>query len=144
MCDPLSATASVLAVVGSAAQTCELLYQVFSSFSEAPEDLRHHMAALEALQATFRTIITLETALPFDLPTSPVFKDRLQECMLDLQYMERLVKPLYLQSKGDRVRRTWTRIRWSSPNQRHRMTKLLARINSYHTTFSLDLLLLNM
>ena len=144
MGDPLSATASVLALVSFAAQSCDYLCQVFTSFSEAPEDLRHHIAALEALRATLKDISTLETALPDEVPISPVFKNRLQELMLDLQSTERLVRPLYQQLRESRLCRTWTRIRWASPNQRHRMKKLLARIDSYHTTFSLDLLLIDM
>ena len=144
MCDPLSITASVLTVVACAAQSCDGLCRFLRSISEVSEDIQHHIAALQALQSTFAGIAALERDIPIRAFIKPAFKVRLNECMLDLQEMEKLVKSFHIQLEEGRVRRMWTRVRWSSLSHNHKLQKYLSRIESYHTTFSLDLLLLNM
>lgn len=144
MCDPLSITASVLAVVGFAAQSCGCLCHFLRSISEVSEDVQHHVATLQALQETFAGIAALEKDVPICTLIQPAFKARLEECMIDLQDMERFIKPFHMQLKEGRGRRMWTRFRWFSTSQQHRLQRYFARIEIYHTNFSLDLLLLNM
>ena len=143
MCDPLSVTASALAVLTFAAQSCECVCKLLGSFSSAPKDLQHHIASLRALQSTFAGIAELEQSLPDGALITPEFKSRLQHCILDLQAMERLATPLCAQLEEGKARRAWARIRWSSADQRQKMKRHLSRIESYHRTFSLDLLLLS-
>lgn len=144
MCDPLSVTASVLAVAGFAAKSCECLYTSLRLFSEAPHDLQHHVTALQALHSTFSGIVALENHAPNAALISPELKARLHACMLDLQTMEKLAMAFHAQLEEGRVRRTWAKVRWSSADQRQTLKSHLRRIESYHRSFSLDLLLLNM
>lgn len=144
MADPLSGTASILAVVNFASQTCSCLYDLIRSYSEASEDLRHYAVTLQALQSSFIGISALESDL-FD-PTffTEEFKYKMQECMLDLQALEKLIKPARTKCEEDSVGRVWARLRWVSLHQKSKLRRLLERIERHRTTFALDLLLLNM
>ena len=144
MCDPLSVAASVVAVAGFAVKSCECLYKTLRLFSEAPDDLQHHVTNIQALQSTFAGIVALESDAPNAALITPELKARLQACMLDLQAMERLAKSFHAQLEEGRARRTWAKMRWSSTHQRQTLKRHLSRIESYHMSFSLDLLLLNM
>lgn len=144
MCDPLSVAASVLAVAGFAAKSCECLYTTLRLFSEAPEDLQHHITGVQALQSTFAGIVALEKDAPNAALFTQEFKFRLQACIADLEAMEKRAKSFHAQLEEGRARRTWAKIRWSSADQRQRLKSHLSRIKSYHMSFSLDLLLLDM
>ena len=144
MCDPLSVIASALTVIEVAANSCEYLHKALKRFSDAPKDIQHHITTVQALQSTFASLSALEIDLANDQIVTPDFKARLQACMLDLQALERLVKSFNAQLEEGKVRRTWAKLRWSSVDQRQTLRSHLSRIESYHTTFSLDLLLLNM
>jgi Fungal N-terminal domain of STAND proteins len=144
MCEPLSIAASVLAVAGFAANSCECLYKTLRLLSEAPKDLQHHLTAVQALRSTFAGIAALEKEVPVAELITPEIKARLHACMLDLQAIERLAKSFHAQLEEGRVRRTWAKMRWSSLDQRRTLKSHLSRIESYHMNFSLDLLLINM
>lgn len=144
MGDPLSGTASILAVLDVAAHSCGYLYTLVRSYSEASDDLRHYAITLQALQSSFRGISLLENE-DFD-PTffTPEFQTRMQDCILDLQALERLIKPTQTKCEAEGVtKRVWARIRWASVDQKARLKRCLDRIERHRTTFSLDLLLLN-
>ncbi|KAL8827856.1 MAG: hypothetical protein Q9191_002937 [Dirinaria sp. TL-2023a] len=145
MGDPLSIVTGVLAVAGAAATTCEGLYKILRRSLVAPKDLEHHLSAVQALQSTLTAIAALEGN---DAPTTtiitPQFKTCMQSCMLDLQAMERLLKSFQIQIDEGRARRTWAKMRWSSVDYQQKLKSYLNRIESYHRTFSLDLLLFNM
>lgn len=111
MFDPLSVTASILAVAGLTATSCEFLYQTLARFSDAPKGLQHHLAAIQALQSTFAGIANLENDAPSAALRTPEFNARLHACMLDLRAMERLVGSSHAQLKEGKTRRTWARIR---------------------------------
>lgn len=144
MCDPLSIVASVLTVAGVAANSCECLHKTLTRYSKAPRDLQHHIYAIEGLQSTFAGIAALEKTASVAAIMKPEFKGRLQACILDLQTMERLAKSLYAQLEAGRARRVLARIQWSSVGHQQTLKSHLNRIETYHTTFSLELLLLNM
>ena len=144
MCEPFSVIVSALTIAEAGAKSCEVLHKTLRRFSDAPRDIQHHIAVLRALQSTFAGISALEKDGANIALITPEFKARLEACMLDLQSMERLAKPFDVQLEEGRLRRTWAKIRWSSLDQRQTFKGHLSRIESYHTTFSLDLLLLNM
>lgn len=145
MCDPLSVTSSVLAVVGFAAKSCECLCQTLRRYSEAPEDLQRHLTAVQALKSTFDDIARLNKDAPVGIPLTLEFTDRLRACILDLQAIEELAQSFHAQLKQTKAhRRIWARLRLSLLDQKHILKSHLSRIESYHRTFLLDLLVLNM
>ena len=141
--DPLSAIASVLAVAGLATTSCEFLCKALRLFSEAEEDLHHHITAVQALQSILAGIAALEEDTPNAGMITPEFNARLRACLSDLQGMEKLAKSFYAQIEEGRARRAWAKLRWSSAAQRHKLKRHLRRIDSYHMSLSTDLLLLN-
>ena len=78
MCDPLSITASVLAVVGFAAKSCDCLCHFLRSISEVLEDVQHHIATLQALQETFAGIAALKKDIGARTLIKSDFKARLK------------------------------------------------------------------
>ena len=144
MGDPLSSTASILALVNLAAQSSGCLYNFFRSFSEASEDLRHHANTLQALQSSFIAISALWDEISDPTIFVPGFQARMQECLLDLQALERLIKSTRIRCEGDGIERIWARLRWASVDQKAKLKRYLEKIETHRDTFSLDLMLVNM
>lgn len=143
MGEPLSGAASILAVLNLAAQSCGCLYDFFRSFLDASEDLRHYAVTLQALQSAFTRISALETEFSDPHLSTPDFHFRMQECMLDLQALEALIKPAQNRYDRDSARKIWARMRWASVDQKAKLRRRLEKIDRHRTTFQLDLLLLN-
>ena len=143
MADPLSATGIVIAVIGLAAQSCEALCNFFRSFHEAAEDLRHHIATLQALKSTFTRISDLEADYKSHGWVRQALSSRLPECLLDLKTMEDFVGPLYDAMQNGKARRAWTKTKWAGAYQKQKIERFMARVESYYMTFSLDLLLIS-
>ena len=143
MADPLSATASAIAVIGLAVQSCEVLCRLFRSLHEASEDLKHHVATLQALKCTFTRISDLDKDLIDQSWVRQALSSRLRECFLELKGMEDLVRPLHDDLQNGRLRRVWTTTKWVGCHQKQRIEKFMMRIESYYMTFSLDLMLIN-
>lgn len=143
MCDPLSVTGSVIAVVTVAVESCDTLCTFFRSFCDTAEYLKHYISKLEALKAVFADIAELDKATSGHLTLDQGLKSQLEECGLHLQEIEKTVMPSYKKlqmSKGDRL---WTKMKWSTAIQRQKIEKLMIRIESHCQTFVLTLLLLN-
>jgi len=144
MADPLSVTASILAVAGFAATSCKTIFQTISQFSAARTELQHHLVTLCDLQSTFANIASLQQDVVLEPLLTPEFGSRLHACMRDLQVMEDLAKSIHAQLQENKMRRAWSRMRLSIGDQQQTMKTHLGRIESYHRAFSLDLLLLSM
>ena len=143
MADPLSVAGSAVAIFGLAVQSCEVLCSFLRSFHEATEDLKHHIATLQALGTTFTSVSYLEQDFPDNDLITQGIRIRSQECLLTLKAIEDLVKPLHDDLQRSRARRAWTKTKWAGANQKQKIERLMARIESYHRIFSLDLLLIN-
>ncbi|KAL9034952.1 MAG: hypothetical protein Q9214_006810 [Letrouitia sp. 1 TL-2023] len=143
MGDPLSTTASILAVANLAAHSCGLLYETFQSFSKAPEDIRRNISALQSLKSIFAGIVALENDIPDPALITPDFESRLEECMLDLQAMEIFIAPFQTRCEDGKIRKTLARLRWASIDQKSKLRKHLERIEYYQRLFSLELQLLH-
>ena len=143
MCDPLSVTGSVIAIVTVAVESCDSLCTFFRSFCDTAEYLKHYISTLEALKAVFANIAELDKETSRHLTFDQGLKSQLEECGLHLQAIEKTVMPSYKRlqmSKGDRL---WTKMKWATAFQRQRIEKLMIRIESHCQTFVLTLLLLN-
>lgn len=145
MGDPLSCTASILAVLELAAHSCGYLYNLVRSFSETSDDLRHYAITLQALQSSFTDISLLESEDLDPAFFTPEFQVRMEDCIHDLQALERLIGPTMTKCEaGGVTKRFWARLRWASVDQKAKLKRCLERIERHRTTISLDLLLLNM
>ncbi len=143
MGDPLSVAVSVLSVTEIAASCCGYIYKTLRLFSDAPEEIVHQITTIQALHSTFTGLLALETGILDATLFTLQFKAQLEACANELQTMERVIKSFQTNIDKGRARRTWAKIRWSSPDQRETVKKYLRRMESYHRAFSLELLLLN-
>ncbi|KAL8729272.1 MAG: hypothetical protein Q9181_005063 [Wetmoreana brouardii] len=109
----------------------------------AAEDIKHHITTLQALKSTFARISDLEKDYTSHDWVRQPLSSRLQGCLLDLQAMERFVKPLHNELQNGKSRRTWTKTKWAAASQRQKIERFMARIESYYLTFSMDLILVN-
>ena len=143
MADPLSATGSAIAVIGLAVQTCEVLCSFFRSLHDASEDLKHHVATLQALKYTFTGISDLYKDLIDQSWVRKALSSRLRDCFFEMKEMENFVRPLHDGLESGRTRRVWTTTKWVGCQQKQRIERFMTRIESYYMTFSLDLILIN-
>ncbi len=143
MCDPLSVTGSVIAVVTVAAQSCDSLCTFFRSYLDADGYLKHYISTLEGLKAVFASIADLDKDNSRHLAFDQGLKGRLEECRLHLQAIEKTVMPSYNRLHISKVDKLWTKMKWSTAYQRQKIDRYMIRIESHCKTFVLTLLLLN-
>lgn len=140
--DPLSSTASTIAIIGFAGRTCQYLYEFLNTVSHAPKEIQQHASMLKALSSTLAAIENLSQHLPADVALSSEFCVQLSECMTDFRVAEDKMKKLNERLDKGHMRRTWARVRWFTSDQYLR--SFFARMQVYHANFSLYLLTLNM
>lgn len=141
--DPLSVTASVLAVATFAVKSCEGIYETLSRIAEAPKELEQHLTAVQNLRATLEDIAKLQDeGLPDGILT-PTLVGRLRACMLDLKTIDELARSFHDTLKEGKRSRALARVRLSLGDQKRALKNHLGRIEAHHRTLSLDLLLLN-
>jgi hypothetical protein len=143
MADPLSVTASVIAVAGLAVKSCQGLFRLVNQFENGPRQLGHHLHSLRILKSIFATIEALEpSAVPAELLTRD-FRSRLQDCIRDLKEFEKFAGSLQRQFEAGQGRRVWSRAKWALGDRRQTLESHLERIQMHVQIFSLDLSLFN-
>ena len=143
MGDPLSAVGSVIAICGLALQSCEVSYKFLRSFQEANEDVEHYIVTIEALKSTLTNMFDLEKELASDELVALDFKGRLKGCLVNLKAMEEVIKPSHSGLQRSGAKRTWNQVRWAGTYQKQRIERHMSRIESYHMSFTHDLILIN-
>lgn len=144
MGDPLSVVASVLTVAGVAVTACECLHKKIRRIAEAPKEIEHHLAAVQALHSVFTGISTIARDIPDFIEAVPGIQVRIHACIHDLEKAEAFFDACNKRLEHGKARRAWGKIRWSSTDDQQTLKSHISRIESYYMTFSLDLLLLNM
>jgi hypothetical protein len=146
MADPLSITANIVAVLGFSIQSCNYLVDFFKRIADAPAEVEHNIIWLEALHSTFSELHALgkdanlhDTQI--ELPSG--FNARLEDCKADLLEMESRVRRVGHNLKGGRIQQTWTKVRYSFTAEQW-LTKFSRRLQTYQTTFTLDLMMIQM
>ncbi|KAI9769608.1 MAG: hypothetical protein M1839_003610 [Geoglossum umbratile] len=140
MAYPLSTTANILATIGFTAGLSRLLYGFFSSVRDAPSEIRRLAAELEALSTTFAGIEALDRELPARNAFSRDFLGRLRNCMADFEELEKRVRKSEKRLGQNPVTKIWARVQW--PYRELVMAQFTKRVQSYHVTFSLALMTL--
>ena len=142
MADPLSLTASTIAVIGIACQSSKLLLDFFRTVSDAPTEIQHHIASLHALSSTFMGIQALGQQMPPEYTWSPEFEGRLKNCVADFQGMLLKMEKLCGHLEKGRIHKTWARLKWSFKDQY--LENAFTKVQTYYITFSLELLTMHM
>ena len=71
--DPLSASASVLTVLGAAAGTCKVLYDFIIEFKDAPEEIKWQNRKLRRLEENITCLLKVCDKLPKELQLATHF-----------------------------------------------------------------------
>ncbi len=152
MAEPLSTTASVIAVVGFAAQTSQIMFKFFHGVASMPAKVHESLLALKSLHVTMTHLQQCGTKLDpkYKFPTH--FCHRLSECLNDLKTFEAKIGKIDANfgKKGSRkrdwdgkTRRSWERVRWLLVGEQE-TGKFLENVKVYQNGFFLELLILLM
>jgi hypothetical protein len=146
MADPLSVTANIVAVLGFSIQSCNYLVDFFKRVADAPAEVEHNVVWLQALHSTFSELHALSQDARFrdaHVELTSGFNARLEDCKADLAEMKSRVRRVGQDLKADRIRQTWTKVRYSFTAEQW-LTKFSRRLQTYQTTFTLDLMMIQM
>lgn len=139
--DPLSVTANAIAVVGITCKTCRSLYHFFRGLAEVSDDVRRICKTLQSLESVLSSIQLLHADAEIERYITREFKVCLEECMLDIRSVEARVRKADMLLQKGRLHRSWAQLKWSSTAD-HWLDKFFARVQTYHTVFSLELITL--
>lgn len=146
MAEPLSITASTIAVVGLAAECSKLMLSFFHGVKHVPAKVHDALIALRSLHVTLTSLQEIGTKLDPKYKFSTHFCHRLDECLKELKVFE--VKIDKIDAKFDKgqigkrnveTRRTWGKIRWLLDGQQE-TKRFLERVKIYQNEFFLELL----
>ena len=122
MGDPLSSLASVITVVGCAAESIQFLLTFFHQFHGAPARIGRWLEMLESLHFTLTSLQECSTSLDPRYRFPPHFCRRLVDCLNQLQACVDEIRTTNVQfvreSPGakrkwdSKAKRSWERIRW--------------------------------
>lgn len=146
MADPFSITANIVAVLGFSIQSCNYLVNFFKRIADAPAEVEHNVVWLKALHSTFSQLHTLgkDASLhdtQVELPSG--FNTRLEDCKADLLEVESRVRRISQNLKAGRIQQTWTKVKFSFTAEQW-LAKFSRRLQTYQTTFTLDLMMIQM
>lgn len=136
--DPLSGTASTIAIVGLLSQSCRFLFTIFRDISDAPTELEYYTTALRALEVGLGRIQALHTVNASTFQLTPEFSSHAAQCMADFRSIEARLTQAKLKFDKGRGVRMWAMMKWSLSAE-HWLGKFLARVQIFHTIVSLEL-----
>ncbi|KAL8714062.1 MAG: hypothetical protein Q9225_006637 [Loekoesia sp. 1 TL-2023] len=148
MVEPLSATASIIAVVGFAAESSKLMFKVFQGVVHRPANIHDASLALKSLYVTLTNLQQRSTKLDPKYEFPAHFCQRLNDCLKDLKTFEAKIGKVdaILGKEGTRkrdwdgkTRRSWERIRWLLVGEQE-TRRFLEKVKLYQNEFSLELL----
>ena len=148
MTEPLSSTASVLAVAVCVTQSAKFLFKFFHDVGRIPDNVRQLLTALNSLHATLTALQQCGTSTNPNLRFSPRFCQRLSDCLTQLTLWSTKVAKIdtALNEQGAshhkwerKTRRSWHKIKWLIAGEQD-VNRFLEIIRLYHAEFSIELL----
>jgi hypothetical protein len=82
--DPVSATASILTLLGAAGGSCKFLFNFLHDLSDAPHDIQVQNKKLGCLYETLTALSQMYAQLPADFQSHPHLQGKLLEFAQDL------------------------------------------------------------
>ncbi|KAL8894464.1 MAG: hypothetical protein Q9192_004300 [Flavoplaca navasiana] len=121
MAEPLSASASIIAVVGFAAESSKLIFSFFQGITHSPATIHDSALALSSLYVTLTNVQQSGTKLGPSYKFPAHFCGRINDCLKDLKTFEAKIDKIdaVFSNRGIRkhdwdtkTRRSWERVRW--------------------------------
>ena len=149
MSDPLSSLASILTLVGNAAQSTKALVTFFRDFQHAPSEVHEWLMMLESLHSALHTLEQYGSSVDSEQRFSLHLRQRLTGCLNQLQCCAtelakidaEINKGKSKNKKGrDRgARRSWERTKWAMFGDQ-KMKRVMNKIQLYHFEIGMELL----
>ena len=148
MAEPLSASASIIAVVGFAAESSKLIFSFFQGIAHAPANVHDSALALSSLSVTLTNLQQSGTKLDPKYKFPAHFRSRLNDCLKDLKAFEAKIDKIdaVLSNRGTsrhdwdtKTRRSWERLRWLLVGEQE-TRRFLEKVTMYQNEFVLELL----
>ncbi|KAL9024061.1 MAG: hypothetical protein Q9180_008010 [Flavoplaca navasiana] len=148
MAEPLSASASIIAVVGFAAESSKLIFSFFQGITHAPATIHDSALALSSLYLTLTKLHQSGTKLDTNYKFPAHFCGRLNDCLKDLRTFEAKRDKIdaVFSNRGTRkhdwdtkTRRSWERVRWLLVGEQE-TRRFLEKVKMYQNEFILELL----
>ncbi|KAL8751039.1 MAG: hypothetical protein Q9184_006203 [Pyrenodesmia sp. 2 TL-2023] len=147
MTEPLSTTASAIAIAGFAAESSKLIFKFFHGVASAPANIHDASIALRSLHMTLTALQQRGTRLDPQYKFSTHFCRRLDDCLEDLKTFEAKISKIdaIFDKEGtrqrhsdNRARRSWEIVRWLLHGEQE-TRRFLEKVKLYHNEFSLEL-----
>ena len=148
MAEPLSASASIIAVVGFAAESSKLIFCFFQGITHAPANIHDSALALSSLYVTLTNLQKSGTKLDPNYKFPAHFCGRLNDCLKDLKGFEAKIGKIdaVFSNQGTRkhdwdtiTRRSWERVEWLLVGEQE-TRRFLDKVKMYQNEFILELL----
>ncbi|KAL8700694.1 MAG: hypothetical protein Q9201_005310 [Fulgogasparrea decipioides] len=148
MTEPLSTTASAIAMAGFAAESSKLVFKFFYGVASAPANIHNASIALRSLHVTLNNLRQSGTRLDPQYKFSTHFCRRLNDCLKALNTFEAKIGKIDAifgkegtrqRPSDNRARRSWERVRWLLLGEQE-TRRFLEKVKLYHNEFSLELL----
>ena len=105
--DPLSGTASVIAILGLSLQSIQVIYQAISGVKDGHEAIQHILDVLKTLESLLQQLKSLRTGFESDADL-PVL---VQKCAADLEILERKARKVRILPTDKKLSKAWTGIK---------------------------------
>ncbi|KAL8921172.1 MAG: hypothetical protein Q9172_004168 [Xanthocarpia lactea] len=148
MAEPLSASASIIAAIGFAAESSKLIFRFFQGIAHAPANIHDSALALSSLYVTLTSLQQSGTKLDPKYKFPAHFCSRLNDCLKDLKTFEAKLDKIdaVFSNRGTRkidrdtkTRRSWERVKWLLVGEQD-TRRFLEKVKMYQNEFVLELL----
>lgn len=141
--DPVSATASIIAIVEVACKSCHALHDFLRGISEAPDDIKQYRATLRSLKSTLQCMQSLIADPTVGQHLLRNVGTSLEECSIDIQSVDAKCWKAQGAMQRGKVRNGVTRVGWYLSGE-HSLERFFARLQRWYTIFSLEMSTLQM
>ena len=149
MPDPLSSVASVITLVGGAADSIKVLVTFCREFHNAPAEVHEWLTMLEALRLTLSNLEQCGRNLGSRYHFSSTFHQRLltcveqlQNCVGEIAQVDATLVKANANSKRKwthNAKRSWVRAKWTITRDQQ-MKRVMSSMQLYHFEFGVELL----
>jgi hypothetical protein len=145
--DPLSATASVLALIEGTSKSAKYIYCFFRNVVDMPLEVKNYCVSIQALTSTLTEIQTLWCTGNFEPQQTTQFtqlSQSVRECLADVQVAEKRIGRIEKDLKAKKARRTWTKVKYGLIKEGPWLEKFFGRVRMWNNFLTYNLVLLQM